>query len=77
MTSVKVKNVFLKNGYVHVKLDNNENYDKIYRAAKGVYWDEETSSLFFKGAVTQEDALYFISEAMKNEYYINLILDIF
>lgn len=75
MTSVKVKNIFLKNGYVHVKLDNNENYDKIYRAAKGVYWDENSATLFFKGNVSQEDATHFISEAMKNEYYITLVFE--
>ena len=44
----------------------------IYRAAKGVYWDEETSSLFYKGNVPPAEAIKFISEAMKNEYNITL-----
>ena len=46
----------------------------IYRAAKGVYWDDELSSLFYKGIVSQEEALCFISEALENEYNIKLIL---
>ena len=73
MKKVRVKEIFIKDGYVNVSLDNNENYEMIYRAAKGVYWDTEQASLFYKGMVTQEDALRFISEAMENEYYIQLI----
>ena len=46
----------------------------IYRAARGVYWDEETSSLYFNGVVSREKALGFIAEALRNEYYIDLEL---
>lgn len=45
----------------------------IYRAAKGAYWDSEASSLFYKGKVTQGEAIRFISEAMENEYYTLLL----
>lgn len=73
MKQVRVKEIFIKDGYVHVLLDDNENYEMIYRAAKGVYWDEEKSSLYYKGKVSQEDALCFIAAAMENEYYTQLI----
>lgn len=72
MREVKVKKCFFKDGYIHLKLKNKENYEMIYRAAKGVYWDEETSTLFYKGKVSPAEAIKFISEAMKNEYYITL-----
>ncbi len=75
MKTVKVKDVFIKDCFVHVKLDDSENYEMIYRAAKGVYWDENSATLFFKGNVSQEDAIYFISEAMKNEYYTTLVFE--
>lgn len=75
MKSVLVKEIFCKDGFFYVKLDNNENYEMIYRAAKGVYWDSETSSLFYKGKVTQEDAIKHIFEAMENEYRLTLIFD--
>jgi hypothetical protein len=65
--------VFIKDGYVNVFLDNNENYEMIYRAAKGVYWNGDLRSLFYKGIVSQEEALLFISEAMENEYNSQLI----
>ena len=73
MKKVNVKEVFIKDGYVNVRLDDNENYEMIYRAAKGVYWDNKLSTLFFKGVVPHEEALRFISEAMENEYYVKLI----
>ncbi len=75
MKIVKVKNIFTKDGYTHINLEDDENYKMIYRAAKGVYWDSETSSLFYKGEVLQEDAIRFISEAMENEYYTTIILN--
>lgn len=73
MKSVKVKEIFIKDGYVNVLLDNNENYEMIYRASKGVYWDKEYSSLFYKGIVSQDEALQVISEALENEYNIKLM----
>lgn len=73
MKKVRVKEVFIKDGYVNVVLDNNENYEKIYRAAKGVYWNGDLHSLFYKGIVSQEEALLFISRAMENEYNSHLI----
>lgn len=75
MKTVKVKDVFVADGLTHVKLKDNENYEMIYRAAKGVYWDSETSSLFYKGKVSQEEAIKFIAEAMENEYYTTLVFE--
>ena len=48
-TSLKVSYVFQLNGYYYVKPENGS-YEMIYRAARGVYWDDEKSSLYFKGA---------------------------
>ena len=73
MKKVRVKEVFIKDGYVNVFLDNNENYEMIYRTAKGVYWNGDLRSLFYKGTVSQEEALLFISQAMENEYNSQLI----
>ena len=73
MKKVRVKEVFIKDGYVNVLLDNDENYEMIYRAAKGVYWNGDLRSLFYKGTVSQEEALLFISKAMENEYNSHLI----
>lgn len=73
MKIVKVNDIFTKDGYTHINLEDNENYEMIYRAAKGVYWDKESSSLYYKGTIAQEDALHLISEAMENEYYIKLL----
>ena len=70
---IKIVEVFDKNGHHHVRLSSGS-YEMIYRAARGVYWDEETSSLYFKGAVSREKALGFIAEALRNEYYIDLEL---
>ena len=75
MKTVKVKDIFTKDGYTHISLEDNENYEMIYRAARGVYWDSETSSLFYKGKVTQEDVIKFISEAMENEYYTTIVFN--
>ena len=68
---IKVLDVFLKDGYYHTKLSHG-NYEMIYRAARGVYWDDETSSVYFKGEVSREKALSIIAEAMLNEYDISL-----
>ncbi len=72
MERVLVVDMFCKAGYFHVKPACG-NYDKIYRAAKGVYWDETTESLYYKGNVSQEDAIRFICEAMENEYRTELV----
>lgn len=69
--NVRVLKIFCKNKYYHVK-PSHGSYDMIYRAARGVYWDKETSTLYFKGITTREEALRIISEAMKNEYDITL-----
>lgn len=73
MKIIVVDDVFVKKDYVHVKLKDNENYEMIYRAAKKVYWDESTKSLYYKGKVSEELALKFICEAMENEYYTTLV----
>ena len=73
MKKTKVKKCFLKDGYIHLKLKNKENYEMIYRAAKGVHWNGDLRSLFYKGIVSQEEALLFISKAMENEYNSQLI----
>lgn len=70
---IKIVEVFNKNGYYHIRLSRGS-YKMIYRAAKGVYWDEETSSLYFKGAVSREEALGFVAEALRDEYDIYLTL---
>jgi len=75
MKTVKVNEVFLKDDFIHVKLEDKENYEMIYRAAKGVYWDENTESLYYNGKVSKEMALNFISEAMENEYYTTIIFE--
>ena len=71
---VKVIDVFCKDGYFHVKPEYGK-YDMIYRAARGVYWDEDTQTLYYKGEVSKEVALKFISKAMKEEYYTILDYD--
>ncbi len=75
MKNVKVKDVFHKDGFVHLKLDDNANYEMIYRAAKGVYWDKQTLTLFYKGKVSQQEAVKHISEALKQEYCITLVFE--
>lgn len=70
----KITDIFMKDGYVHAKPERGT-YPMIYRAAKGVYWDESTESLYYKGKVSKETALKFIGEAMENEYYITIILE--
>ncbi len=67
----KVVEIFLQNDYYHVKLSHGS-YEMIYRAARGVCWDPETSSLYFKGVTSREKALSIIAEAMREEYGINL-----
>lgn len=67
----KIVEIFNKNGYYHVRLSRGS-YEMIYRAARGVYWDEETSSLYYKGVVSREKALGFIAEALRDEYHIDL-----
>ncbi len=74
LTTVKVLDVFQLNGYYYVKPENGS-YEMIYRAAQGVYWDNDKYCLYFKGITTRENALRFITDAMKNEYEIALIFD--
>ena len=50
-------------------------YEMIYRAACGVYWDEEEKALYFLDDPTNYQlSLKHIVLAMKNEYYIDLII---
>ena len=72
LKKVKVLEIFSRNNNYYVK-PSNGSYEMIYRAAKGVYWDEETLSLYFKGSTSRENALKLISEAVQNEYDIKLI----
>ena len=69
---VIVLEIFSLNNYYHVKLPSGS-YEMIYRAARGVYWDEKTASLYFKGSTSQENALKIISEAMECEYGIHFV----
>ena len=71
---VKVIDVFCKEGYVHVKTESGT-YNMIYRAARGVYWDEDEGTLYYKGKVSKDIALKFISKAMEEEYRTVLIFD--
>lgn len=71
---VKIIDIFCKDGYVHIKPECGE-YNMIYRAAKGVCWDETEETLYYNGKVSKETALKFISEAMLEEYGIILVLD--
>lgn len=45
----------------------------IYRAARGVYWDNKLHCLYFKGNTSRKNALKIITEAMKSEYGITLL----
>ena len=71
---VEVLEVLQLNNYFYVK-PKKGSYEMIYRAARGVYWDEDRSSLYFKGVTTRENALKIIAEAMKAEYGITLIFN--
>ena len=70
MKKVRVKEVFIKDGYVNVFLDNDENYEMIYRAAKGVYWNGDLHSLFYKGIVSQEEHCFLF----RGQWKTNIIL---
>ena len=69
---VKALKVFFQNNYYYVK-PSSGSYEMIYRAGMGVYWDEKTFSLYFKGSTSRENALKIISEAVQNEYDIELL----
>ena len=69
---VKGSEVFSRNNYYYVK-SSSGSYEMIYRAVMGVCWDEETLSLYFKGLTSRENALKIISEAVQNEYDIELL----
>ena len=71
---LKITTIFCKDGYYHATPIRGT-YEMVYRAAKGVYWDNKTSSLYFKGDVSRETALQFIKEAMENEYGITVIYE--
>lgn len=71
---VKIIDVFCQNNYYYAKPAKGS-YQMIYRAARGVYWDDATSSLYFKRETTRENALRWIAQAMKEEYGITLIFD--
>jgi len=71
---VKILEVLYQNDYYYV-IPEKGSYEMIYRAARGVYWDKDSSSLYFKGVTTCENALRIIAEAMKNEYGITLIFN--
>ena len=59
---------------IHHFVPQEGSFDMIYRAAKGVYWCEKYSSLYYKDAVSYETAFYWINEALKNEYSTMLYL---
>jgi phage terminase large subunit-like protein len=71
---IKVLQVFYQNDYYYVKLEKGS-YEMIYRAARGVYWDEASSCLYFKGITTRENALRIIAEAINDEYGITLVFN--
>ena len=64
---IKIKDHFIKDGIYHFVPEKGK-FDMIYRAAKGAYWDEKYSSLYFKGKASCEKSLYYANEALKNEY---------
>lgn len=69
--SVKAIEVFFQEGYFHIKLSHGT-YEMIYRAARGVYWEPKTQTLYFKGETSKENALQTIGEALQEEYGITL-----
>lgn len=74
VNKVEVLEVFYRNEYYYVK-PKKGSYEMIYRAACGVCWDESSSSLYFKGITTRENALRMISKAMEDEYGITLLFN--
>ncbi len=63
---------YLHQNKVYVKPDEGT-YDMIYRAACGVYWNEEEKALFFQDNPTNYKlSLEHIVLAMKKEYDISL-----
>lgn len=69
--TVKVTEVFFQQDRIHVK-PSHGTYDMIYRAARGVYWDPKTRSLYYNGPISRGNALQLIQEAMLEEYGIVL-----
>ncbi len=68
---------FVKGNRLYVRPDSNE-YEMIYRAAMGVYWDKEENALYYKGASTDiVELIEIMREAVKKEYGVNLAVDFF
>ena len=74
MDSVRILDVFCLNGFYYAK-PSKGSYEKIWRAARGVYWDESKQCLYFKGITSREKALQIIAQAMEAEYCIKMIFD--
>lgn len=72
---VRIEKVFSDSGCVYVKPTSGV-YDKIYRAAMGVYWDESLACLYFKNAkISDNEAFENICKAVRNEYGIDFYTD--
>lgn len=72
---VRIEKVFSDGERVYVKLSSGV-YDKIYRAAMGVYWDKSLACLYFRNKeISDNEAVAIICEAVKREYGIVLCVD--
>ena len=73
MKTVKIKIIYQIEKRIYVMPDEGR-YEKIYRGAMGVYWDDNENAFFFDNnyGITIEQALNIIKEAVFNEYGIIL-----
>ena len=74
--NIKVEKISIdENGIVNVKPQNSI-FDKIYRSAMGVQWNEETQCLFHNPPDEWSASQWFkqILKAVKSEYGVTLIV---
>ncbi len=72
MNKIQIKSIYKKNSKIYVKPSYGQ-YEMIYRAAKGVYWDKTEKAFYMNDLIDEKDVILNIKVALKQEYGIELL----
>lgn len=63
---------YYKNNRLYIKINDNNDYEMIYRAARGIYFDKKEKAFYCTIAKDEKEIIRLLKLALKEEWYIEL-----
>lgn len=68
----KITTQYKKNNRLYIKINDNNDYEMIYRAARGIYFDKKEKAFYCTIAKDEKEIIRLLKLALKEEWYIEL-----